>query len=258
MCSVKIVSRCPTIFQRAHDLNKMAKLLLVEDDKRLCRIITDLLGFEQFVVEVVHDGQEGLDRLKLYDYDLIILDWDLPKLSGVEICKAYRNGGGQTTVLMLTGKSAIGEKESGFDAGADDYLTKPFDARELMARIRALLRRAPSFKSHVMTFGDLTLDTGGHRFLVADREVALLPKEFMLLEFLLKNPDQVFSQEMLLNKIWSSESEASALAVRSCIKRIRRKLEDHGSKFTLKAVYGVGYRFEESSNSNDSQAEDAD
>ncbi len=240
----------------AHDGDNMAKILLVEDDKRLCQLITDLLGFEQFVVEVVHDGQEGLDRLKLYDYDLIILDWELPKLAGVEICKAFRNGGGQASVLMLTGKSAIAEKESGFDAGADDYLTKPFDSRELLARIRALLRRAPAFKSQIMTFGDLTLDAAGHRFLVADTEVPLLPKEFMLLEYILRNPNQVFSQEMLLNKIWSSESDASALAVRSCIKRIRRKLEDHGSKFTLKAVYGVGYRFEESSNSKDSPEEE--
>jgi len=222
----------------------VAKVLLVEDDKNLCRVVSDMLGFEQFVTEVVHDGQEGSDRLRLYEYDLVILDWELPNMSGVEVCKKYRAAGGTSSVLMLTGKSTIVDKESGFDAGADDYLTKPFDSRELMARIRALLRRAPGYKSNLLTFGDLSLETKEHRFLVAGVEVPLLPKEFMLMEFLLKNPDQVFSQEAILNKVWSSESDASILAIRSCVKRIRKKLEQHGSSFTVKALYGVGYRIE--------------
>lgn len=222
----------------------MAKVLLVEDDKNLCRVISDLLGFEQFVIEVVNDGQEGADRLRLYEYDLVILDWELPKMSGVEVCKQYRATGGTTSVLMLTGKSSIPDKESGLDAGADDYLTKPFDSRELMARIRALLRRTPNFKSNRLSFGDLSLDTTTHKFKVRDVEVTLLPKEFMLMEFLMKSPEQVFTQEAILNKVWSSESEASALAVRSCVKRIRRKLEEHSSKSTIRALYGVGYRLD--------------
>jgi two-component system response regulator QseB len=222
----------------------MAKVLLVEDDKNLCRIISDMLGFEQFVVEVVHDGQEGAERLKLYEYDLIILDWELPKLPGVDVCTRYRAAGGKSSVLMLTGKSAIADKESGFDAGADDYLTKPFDSRELIARIRALLRRSPNYKSTILSLGDLSLDVAGHRFQVGGVDVALLPKEFLLMEFLLKHPEEVFSQEALLNKVWSSESEASVLAIRSCVKRIRKKLEDSGSRYNLKAVYGVGYRLE--------------
>jgi DNA-binding response OmpR family regulator len=235
----------------------MAKVLVVEDDKNLCRIITDLLGFEQFVIEVVHDGLEAADRLKLYHYDLIILDWELPKLSGVEVCRRFRSASGKSPVLMLTGKAQITEKESGFEAGADDYLTKPFDARELMARIKALLRRSPVFNSTVITLGDLRIDSGAHRFLVAGREVTLLPKEFMLLELLLKNPNQVISQEMLLNTIWSSESESSAFAVRSCVKRLRKKLDECSSKYTVKAVYGVGYRVEERTPGTDSRDEDS-
>jgi DNA-binding response OmpR family regulator len=220
----------------------MAKVLLVEDDKNLCQIIKDLLGFEQFSIEVVHDGQEGLDRLRLYEYDLVILDWNLPKVAGVELCKAYRDCGGNASVLMLTGKSEIPDKEVGFDAGADDYLTKPFDSRELMARIRALLRRPSTFKSSVLTYGDVALDTAQHRFTVRDVEVPLLPKEFMLMEFLLKSPEHVFSQEAILNKVWSSESEASVLAVRTCVKRLRKKLAEQASIVNIEAVYGIGYK----------------
>lgn len=222
----------------------MSKVLLVEDDQNLCVNIKDLLVLEQFTVEAVTDGLEGFDRLRLYHYDLAILDWGLPGLNGIEICKQYRNSGGHCPILMLTAKSSGAEKGMGLDEGADDYLTKPFETVELLARVRALLRRPTQYKSSVLSLSDVSLDVSKHRFTVGNSEVPLLPKEFMLLEYLLKYPGEVINQEALLNKVWSSESDATTLAVRSCVKRLRKKLSEGGSKVTIKAVYGVGYKIE--------------
>ncbi len=222
----------------------MSKVLLVEDDLNLCENIKDLLVLEQFTVEAVMDGREGLDRLKLYHYDLAILDWGLPGLNGIEVCKQYRDYGGSCPILMLTAKSSVIEKGMGLDGGADDYLTKPFETVELLARVRALLRRPVLYKSTVLSLADIALDVSKHRFTVRDCEMPLLPKEFMLLEYLLKYPGEVINQEALLNKVWSSESDATTLAVRSCVKRLRKKLSEGGSSVTIKAIYGVGYKIE--------------
>lgn len=220
----------------------MAKILVVEDDLSLCESLCDSLQAEHHTVESVHNGRYGLEMLLNYKFDLAILDWNLPELEGPEICRQFHEKGGSTPVLMLTARSSVSEKAQGLDSGADDYLTKPFHVDELRARVRALLRRAAGTKSNVLKLGDLVLD--GEHYLVkkADNEVRLLPKEFALLEFLMRNPGKVYSAERLLEHVWQSETDASSDALRSCIKRLRKKIEIEGTFPQIETLHGVGYR----------------
>jgi DNA-binding response OmpR family regulator len=191
---------------------------------------------------MVHTGGEGRDRLLYYEYDLVILDWELPQLSGVEILKEMRSRGGSIPVLMLTGRSALNEKELGLDSGADDYLTKPFAMKELLARIRALLRRLPGYSGTQLAAGDLVLDTALHKLTRHGEEIKLLPKELSLLEFFMRHKGQVFTAEAVLNRVWSSESEASPDSFRTCLKRLRQKIDRDGSESVIEYVHGLGYR----------------
>lgn len=220
----------------------MAKILLVEDDQALAKLVRNWLSLEHHAVESVEDGEEALHRLKVSEYDLVILDWTLPKLAGVEVLKEHRRLGGQTPVLMLTGKDKISDKEEGFDAGADDYLTKPFHGKELTVRIKALLRRPPNLVQDVLRVGELVLQKENFSVRRGENEIRLLPKEFALLEFLMRHPNQVFSAEALLERVWVSESESTVEAVTTCIKRLRRKLESDGTPSPIATVHGVGYK----------------
>ncbi len=220
----------------------MAKILLVEDDRDLCCMISDGLSAEKHTVEMVHEGLEGRDRLLGFEYDLVILDWELPGLSGVEILKEMRNKGRQAPVLMLTGKSSISEKETGLDSGADDYLTKPFSMKELLARIRAILRRPTGYSGTVLKSGDLSLDPVLHKLSRNGEEIKLLPKELALLEFFMRHKGQVFTAEAVLNRVWSSESEASPDSFRTCLKRLRQKIDVDGADSVIEYVHGLGYR----------------
>lgn len=223
----------------------MAKILLVEDDMGLSRMVRDWLTFEHHLVETADNGRDGLDKLQFYQYDLVILDWELPEISGIELCKEFRSRGGSTPVLMLTGKGTIGDKESGFEAGADDYLTKPFHMKELSMRLRALLRRSSSsLQSDTLKFRDLTLEPSSHRLTRDGKDLQLLPKEFALLEFLMRHPNQVFSAEALLSRVWASETDTTVDAVSTCIKRLRKKVDVEGKSSVIKTVHGVGYKLE--------------
>lgn len=219
----------------------MAKILVVEDDVSLCNAIGDYLALDHHKTEFVNDGQEAIQRLKVYGYDLIILDWELPKASGVEILKDFRGRGGMTLILMLTGRDAIGDKEVGLDAGADDYLTKPFHAKELQARVRALLRRPQTMTGPVLQVGDLSLDLTNYVVKRGAEEIRLLPKEFTLLEFMMRHPSRVFSSEALLNHAWSDESDSTAGALTTCIGRLRKKIDVEGKPSMIRTVHGVGY-----------------
>lgn len=219
----------------------MSKILIVEDDLSLSAMVRDWLTLQKDIVETVEDGQDALQMLKSFEYDMIILDLELPGMNGLSILKEFRSGGGTTPVLILTGKGAISDKEAGLDAGADDYLTKPFNARELSARIRALLRRPQIYLGDVMRIGDLVMDCAKHRVKRGDHEIKLLPREFDLLEFLMRNPDRIFSTETLLERVWSSESDVSDDAVKSCIKRLRKKIDVEGKPSIITSTYGVGY-----------------
>jgi DNA-binding response OmpR family regulator len=222
----------------------MSKIIVIEDDTDLSTMICDRLTFEHHSVECIHDGLEGLERLKSFKYDAIVLDWQLPNLSGVEICKSFRQYGGNTPVIMLTGKDSIADKEFGLDSGADDYLTKPFHIKELSARIRALLRRANQMTDNVLKIDDLILDPSTYEVTKNNQKIQLLPKEFALLEFLMRHPNQVFSAEALLDRVWDSGTDTSEEAIRTCLKRLRKKIDDESKNSKIKTVHGVGYKLE--------------
>jgi two-component system response regulator PhoP len=220
----------------------MAKILLAEDDLALAVTIKDWLEFENNTVEAVKDGASALENLMAFDYDVAILDWDLPHMTGVEVCQRFRSKGGNTPIILLTGKNTVKEKEEGLDAGADDYLTKPFHPKELAARLRAMIRRSTNFAPDVVSAGPLTLDREKRLVLMDGKPIHLQPMEYTLLEFFMKNPNQVFSPETLLQKLWDASSDVSLDAIYTCIRRLRKKLDKGNSGDSIiRTVHGVGY-----------------
>lgn len=217
----------------------MAKILLVEDDQQLGDMVRTALLFEHHSVDIVNNGLDGREHLAMNPYDVVILDWGLPDMSGIDICRSFRAKGGVTPILMLTGKDTIAEKETGLDAGADDYLTKPFNMRELTARVRALLRRPGAVIDNVLRAGSLSLDPKKHRAYLNGEALSLVPKEFSLLEFFMRHPGQVFTPEALLEHVWPTDSDSTSLAVRTTMKRLRKKIDPEGT--LLRTEHGVGY-----------------
>lgn len=222
----------------------MARILLVEDDKDQATTIEEWLSSEHHNVVISYDGEEGQYRIENDNFDVIVLDWDLPKITGLEILQRYRIKKGSTPIIMLTGKGSISDRESGLDGGADDYLTKPFSLRELSARIRALLRRPSELKSNVLTVGNLVLDPVKHRVTKSGEELQLLPRDFALLEFFMRNVDVVFSTDALLQRVWEDDSDATSDALRTSIKRLRKKLDEgeDEAKSVIENIPRVGYR----------------
>ncbi len=219
----------------------MAKILVIEDNLELQDNIREWLLLDQHIVDCCSDGGEAIAYLDSYDYDAIVLDWTLPKMSGIEICKQFRGRGGVTPILMLTGRRTIDDKESGLDAGADDYLTKPFEMRELSARIRALLRRGSGPPSQQLKARDIVLDKQAKRVTKAGKELKLMPKDFAILEVLMTYPDRVFSAEALVERIWSSDSEVTSEVVRKHVNRIRAQVDSADSPSLIRTVHGAGY-----------------
>jgi two-component system response regulator QseB len=222
----------------------VAKVLLVEDDKDLSTTVVDALRDERYIVEAAMNGDDGSNLLKLEEFDIIILDWDLPGKSGVEILREYRSTGKTTPIIMLTGRAHINNKEEGMESGADDYLTKPFDIRELKARLRALLRRASGNSSNQICVGDLVLDPGKYTITRAGADIHLAPKDFALLEFFMRNPDQVFSVQTIMSRVWSYDSDASSEGLRTAIRRIRKVIDtgEDPSDSMIENVARIGYR----------------
>ena len=220
----------------------MAKVLLVEDDLILSDNISEWLKLEHYLVDSVANGSEALDRLRFYQFDVIILDWMIPGMVGVDVCKEFRAHGGTTPILLLTGKKSISEKELGLDAGADDYLTKPFHFKELSARLRALMRRQPSLSSNLLKYGGLELNLKDHCVTKNGQAISLFPREFSLLEFLMRHPNQVFSAEALLDRVWDSTSDVSPESIRTYVARLRSKIDDKDCESMIQNVHGLGYR----------------
>jgi two-component system OmpR family response regulator len=222
----------------------MAKILLVEDDSSAAQFVTSWLTAERHIVEVARDGADGLEFMLMTEFDVILLDWDLPSMSGHDVLKQFRAKGYTTPVIMLTAKSDIDSKEAGLDTGADDYLTKPFALMELSARIRVQLRKSNKQAQNKLVSGDIVVIPDQLRVTRAGREIDLLPKEFSLFEFFLRNPDRVFSAEAIMQRVWQSETDATTDAFRSCLKRLRQKIAlPNEEKPIIETVHGAGYRF---------------
>lgn len=221
----------------------MAKILIVEDDVSFGQGLVDWLEFEKNEVTWRTDGVAGLEELKGgHDFDIIILDIEMPKMNGLEVCKRYRDGGGTTPILMLTGKNALTDKVNGLDCGADDYLTKPFHPRELSARLKAVARRPSGMLPTILSAGNISLNTQSCQVLKEGQEVKLQRMEYAVLEFLMKNAGKVYSPNDLLNAVWTAESDRSPETIRTCIKKIRDKIDVAGKESVIQNVHGVGYK----------------
>lgn len=220
----------------------MSKVLLAEDETDLAKQIAEWLRRENYLVETFADGTATLAALHAYDYDVILLDWMLPGVSGIDLCKSYRAKGGKNPVILLTARSTELDKEHGLDCGADDYIVKPFGLRELSARIRAVLRRvSPQRGDNILRVSDLELDPVARKASKAGMEIHLEPREFSLLEFFMRHPNQVFDAEALIARVWDSDSMISAESIRTYIKNLRRKTADQSLIITIR---GTGYRLE--------------
>ncbi len=221
---------------------KSMKLLLVEDERVLAPPIKEALEGEGHTVDWVEDGQLGWEYAQTFPYDLLILDWMVPGLSGVELTGRLRARGNHVPVLMLTARDAPQDRVAGLDSGADDYLVKPFHLDELLARVRALGRRALPFTPERLCFADLELDTRtmvAHR---AGRSVQLNRKEFQLLELLMRHPGQVFTREQILVRLWEAGGEPESNVVAAHVRLLRRKIDEGFSISLIQTVYGIGYR----------------
>jgi len=200
----------------------MAKVLLVEDNPELSLVLTHVLSRSGFTVQAVPDGNVALDVLRVNKYDVIVLDWMMPGLSGIDVCRQLRSSGNHVPILMLTAKASDDDTETGLDAGADDYLTKPFANKVLAARLRALLRRPPQTAKPVMKVADITWDPAAGCAYRGDEEIHLRPMLGRLFEFFLRHPNQFFTAESLLERVWSDDSSAALETVRAHIKLLRK------------------------------------
>lgn len=224
------------------------RILIVEDEYALADVLRDRLEDENYCVDLAADGEDGLYQGLTGIYDIILLDIMMPKMNGMEVIQRLRKGKTETPVLMMTAKSALEDKVTGLDSGADDYLTKPFEMDELLARIRALTRREKAIRTKQLTFGDLLLDQQACQLvsLTSQEKVKMGAKEFLLMEYFLKNKDQILSREQISEKIWGYQSDAEYNNVEVYISFLRKKITFIHSSVQIKAVRGVGYQIEDS------------
>jgi DNA-binding response OmpR family regulator len=228
------------------DNTRVMRILVVEDEERLARLISRVLVEEGYAVETEANGRQALMRALADDYDLLIVDWMLPDLSGVQLVKRLRSAEVGTPVIMLTARDQIEDRVEGLDAGADDYLPKPFAFPELLARVRALARRpwGEEKDGAILGAGDVTLDPVRHVVRHRGETVDLTAKEFALLATLLQRPGQVFTRPVLLDTVWGASPEVYANVVDLYVSYLRKKLDGDGDASHIRTVRGVGYTFE--------------
>ncbi len=218
------------------------RLLLIEDDRKAARLLAKGLQEEGFVVDVAPTGEDGEEKAAVNEYDLIVLDWVLPGKDGLAVCRALRAGATSTPILMLTARDSVADRVSGLSTGADDYLTKPFAFAELLARIRALLRRFRVAQPAVLRVADLTLDPATRRVTRGDGPVILTPREYAILEALMRNAGEVVSRTRLTERVWDDASEVLDNLLDVHVSHLRNKI-DHGASVPLiHTIRGVGYR----------------
>jgi DNA-binding response OmpR family regulator len=218
------------------------RVLLVEDDRKAARVLRQGLQEEGFTVDVAHKGDEGEYQAAINDYDVIVLDWLLPGKSGIDVCRELRARGVATPILMLTARDAVADRVTGLNTGADDYLTKPFAFVELLARIRALLRRGETAQAPVLRIGDLALDPVSHRVTRGDRRIVLTPKEYALLEYLMRHGGRVVTRTELGEHVWQEEHDTLTNLVDVHVSHLRRKVDGGAATPLIHTVRGRGYR----------------
>ena len=221
----------------------MSKVLIADDDPTVVGVVVDLLQAAGLSVESACNGSAARQLILDFAYDLIILDWQMPGVTGLEILREYRAQGGKIPVLMLTGLTSIERKEAGFETGADDYLTKPFHPKELLMRVKALLRRPHTEYQERLQHNNIQLDPNTKTVTKGNEVIDMAASEFALLEFLMRHPNVVFSPDALIDRVWKSDAEVGPSTVKVCVNRIRVKLNLPKDQ-VLKNVYGQGYMLE--------------
>mgnify|MGYP002570701220 CR=1 FL=1 len=217
------------------------RLLIAEDETDLAEALTVFFEKNQFSVDAVNDGRSAYEYASSGEYDALILDIMMPKMDGIEVLRRLRADGIKTPVMMLTAKGQKDDRITGFNAGADDYLPKPFEPDELICRVRAMLRRSEDYTPTVLSFGDVTLDPGTGNLACGDNSVRLSGREFQLMELFMRQPKIVFSADRIMEKIWGWDSEAEINVVWVHISNLRKKLKSIGSGVTVIASRGMGY-----------------
>ena len=219
------------------------KILIVEDDISNAELLEQLLKDNHYVVDVAHDGRSGLEYIEIYDYDLLVIDVMLPEIDGISLCHQVRQKGYPNPILLLTAVYAIDFRVKGLDAGADDYLTKPYNLEELLARIRALLRRGDRRSPSTIQWGDIALNPSTYEATYKQQSLNLTPKEYRLLELFMRRGYQVSTHTLIIENLWSLDESPQESSVKTYVKRLRKKLEQAGApKDSIETVYGLGYR----------------
>ncbi len=216
------------------------RILIIEDDEAIVKVLRRALMMENYQVDVAYDGESGLTMVRERQPDLIILDLMLPGMDGIEVCQRLR-ATGNIPILVLTARDALQDRIEGLDAGADDYMVKPFELGELLARLRALLRRTQQERAVVLTFADLTLDTNTRQALRKGRTINLTAKEYDLLELFMRHPRQVLTRELIFDRVWGYDFGGESNVLDVYIRYLRQKLEAQGEKRLIHTVRGVGY-----------------
>ena len=221
------------------------RLLFAEDDRSLCRAEKTILEHAGYSVDVVHNGNDALDYAAAGEYDGLILDWMMPGPDGVEVLRRLREKGIGTPCILLTARDAIEDRVTGLDAGADDYLPKPFASAELLARIRAMLRRKEDYHSDQLVFGDLTLNRAEMLLKRGEKSVKLNNKAYQILEMLMEQPRRVFEVNQIIERVWGWDSESDMNVVWVTVFQLRKMLKELGTTAVIRATRGVGYSLEE-------------
>ena len=227
------------------------RILFAEDDRDLSTAVRTLLERNGYMVDAVYDGAEAVDYALEGEYDGMILDWMMPEMSGISVLEELRRDGVTTPCLMLTARTEVEDRVAGLDSGADDYLAKPFNTAELLARLRAILRRHEGYAPDTVRFGDLTLDKGAMELRCGNAAVRRGNKAFRLMEMLIENPHRVFTVDQLINRVWGWDNETEMNLLWVTISQLRKKMTELGTGVEINAVRGVGYSLEEGQPADD-------